>query len=63
MPELDMSDFYCFRIGGKIVCFDCIDEVDSGDLKNENIVTLQEAQESGNLFICDYCEKPLIKTK
>ena len=44
---------------GSIKCRDCMEDRDWKDLKQENIITLDDMDNSEKLFYCDYCEKKL----
>jgi len=44
---------------GSIKCRDCMKGKDWKDLKQENIITLDDMENSEKLFYCDYCEKKL----
>ena len=42
-----------------VKCRDCMKEKDWKDLKQENIITLDDVEKGENLFYCDYCEEKL----
>ena len=42
-----------------VKCRDCMKEKDWKDLKEENIITLDDVENGEKLFYCDYCEKKL----
>jgi len=42
-----------------VKCRDCMKEKDWKDLKQENIITLDDVEKGEKLFYCDYCEKKL----
>ncbi len=44
---------------GSIKCRDCMKDRDWKALKQENIITLDDMENSEKLFYCDYCEKKL----
>ena len=42
-----------------IKCRECMKAKDWKDLKQENIITLQDVENGEKLFYCDYCEEKL----
>ena len=44
---------------GSIKCRDCMKDEDWEDLKQENIITLDDVKNGEKLFYCDYCEEKL----
>ena len=42
-----------------VKCRDCMKEKDWKDLKQENIITLDDVENGEKLFYCDYCEEKL----
>jgi len=44
---------------GSIKCRDCMKEEDWKDLKQENIITVDDIKDGEEWLYCDYCEKKL----
>jgi len=44
---------------GSVKCRDCMKDEDWEDLKQENIITLDDVKTGEKLFYCDYCEEKL----
>lgn len=42
-----------------VKCRDCMQEKDWRDLRQENIITLEDIEDGERLFYCDYCEEKL----
>lgn len=42
-----------------VKCRDCMVEKDWEDLKEDNIITVEDVESGEKLFYCDYCEKKL----
>jgi len=42
-----------------VKCRDCMKEKDWKDLKQENIITLEDIKDGEKWLYCDYCEKKL----
>ena len=44
---------------GSVKCRDCMKDEDWEDLKQENIITLDDVENGEKFFYCDYCEEKL----
>ncbi len=60
MEEHEIGDLVgIYEEDRSVKCRDCMKKEDWKNLKKDNIITLDDIENSEKLFYCDYCEEKL----
>lgn len=60
MQDHEIDDLVgIYEKDGGVKCRDCMKAKDWRDLKEENIITVDDIQDGDEWLYCDYCEKKL----
>ena len=55
------TDIFCVELGCQIICPDCCDKIDPGDINTETVRTVEDVREDPFTYTCDLCGKVLKK--
>lgn len=55
MSMIDNEDVRGYRIGQEIVCPECITEEESDKIKEKDVITTKEIEDSDKEWFCDRC--------
>ena len=59
MGIIKNEDLVAYRIGEQLVCADCYNEAEDGEISEENILTEGELKRDEETYFCDRCKKQI----
>lgn len=59
MGTVKIEDIVGYRIGGELVCDECVQKGETDDLEENDYITGDELEKEDEIFFCDRCKKKL----
>jgi len=59
MARIKSEDILGYYVGEELICSKCITDEELSEVKQDDILTEQDANNSDDMFFCDRCKKKI----